>query len=273
MFRRRYQIGLLVIVFVGCNQNPFAATRNGPSWNQGGLEQPDHVVQFGELNRRNRSLDSNNRDLHSQLARMEQENQLLQKRLTLSQQHLQETTSDLQAALTSKEQTRKELEGLTKSVQYRGGATIHANNSLFNSLKIADIPDATVTQEDGIIRIQISADDLFHPGTVQWQTGAQEVLADVAAAIRRHYPRQALSIESHTDRSTRRIGTSQHQLSVSQALLIYDSLVKQHRLPERQFVVTGFGGMAPLVSNATPAGRNKNRRIDIVVHPQSIGQQ
>jgi flagellar motor protein MotB len=31
--------------------------------------------------------------------------------------------------------------------------------------------------------------------------------------------------------------------------------------------------MAPLVSNATPEGRHENRRIDIVVHPESIARE
>ncbi|MEO2012217.1 MAG: OmpA family protein [Pirellulaceae bacterium] len=273
MFRRRYPLGLLAILIVGCNQNPFAATRNGPNWNRGAKQQPDHIVHLDELDRRNRTLDANNRDLHSQLARAEQEKQLLQEQLTVVRRNLKETTNDLKSEVASGKQSRKELEGINASVRFRGGASIRANNSLSNALELADIPDATVTREDGIVRIQLAADDLFRPGTVQWQTPSQDILSDVAAAIRRHYPRQALSIESHTDRSTRRVGETQHQLSVSQALLIHNELVTRHRLPEGQFVVTGFGGMAPLVSNATPEGRHENRRIDIVVHPESIARE
>jgi flagellar motor protein MotB len=279
MFRLHTQLALpillakilCILLMTGCNQNPFSTSRTGPNWNRNAPEQPPHVTQLAELDRRNRSLDSNNSDLHSRVAQAEQEKQLLQKRLKQAQQLLDETAGDLEAAMADNEDAKKEIEGLYASTKHRGGATIRANSSLTSRLELADIDLAKVTQEDGIIRIQLPADELFHPGTIDLQRDAADLLADTAAAIRRSYPRQVITIEAHTDNSTRRTGKTMHQLSASQALTVHEELVRQHRLPERQFVVTGFGDIAPLVSNATPAGRNKNRRVDLVVHPELFG--
>lgn len=259
-----------VLLAAGCNQNPFGTARTGPSWDRNPAEQPPHVTQLAELDRRNRNLDSNNSDLHRQIAKIEQEKQLLQKRLKKTQQQLEETANDLDTALAEKNQAKKEIEGLYASTRHRGGATIRSNNSLTDRLDLDDVPEATVSQDDGVIRITVPADELFHPGTVQLQGGATDILADIAAAIRRTYPRQVITIECHTDNTTRRVGKTMHQLAASQALQIHEVLVVENRLPEKQFVVTGFGDVAPLVSNATPAGRNKNRRVDLVIHPEQI---
>lgn len=273
MHRLQTQLVLLLLLAMpGCNQNPFSTSRNGPNWNRTVPDQPPHVTQLAELDRRLRSLDTNNGDLHRRIAQSEREKLLLQKRLKQAQQLLDETAGDLEAALTDKEEAKKEIEGLYASTKHRGGATIRANSSLANRLELPDIELAKVTQEDGVIRIQLPADELFHPGTVDLQQGATDIFSELAAAVRRNYPRQVITIEAHTDNSTRRYGKTMHQLSASQALMVHDELVRKHRLPEGQFVVTGFGDIAPLVSNATPAGKNKNRRVDLVVHPELFGQ-
>jgi chemotaxis protein MotB len=41
-------------------------------------------------------------------------------------------------------------------------------------------------------------------------------------------------------------------------------------MPASQFAVTGHGDNYPLASNATPAGQEKNRRVEIVIAPESF---
>jgi flagellar motor protein MotB len=272
MFRLPPHFALLpILLLVGCNQNPFSTAGKGPSWNRSAPERPAHVTQLEELDRRNQSLDTDNRSLQRRVGQIEQERQSLQKLLQTRTQLLEETTADLESALVDKDKAKQEMEGLYASTKFRGGASIRANSSLTDQLTLTDIPGAKVEQDNGVVRIQIPADELFHPGMMQLQSGAPNIMADIAAAIRRNYPRQIISIECHTDNSPPRVGKTLHQLSVSQALTIHDEMLVKHRLPERQFLVTGYGGIAPLVSNATPAGKNKNRRVDIVIHPDTFG--
>ena len=128
MFRLHTQLALpillakilCILLMTGCNQNPFSTSRTGPNWNRNAPEQPPHVTQLAELDRRNRSLDSNNSDLHSRVAQAEQEKQLLQKRLKQAQQLLDETAGDLEAAMADNEDAKKEIEGLYASTKHRG---------------------------------------------------------------------------------------------------------------------------------------------------------
>ena len=99
------------------------------------------------------------------------------------------------------------------------------------------------------------------------------MIADVAIEIRRAYPDQLLGIEGHTDNDPVTGGyRTNHELSAARALAVYDVLVKnQHYRPEQLFVV-GHGANHPLVSNGTLEGKQRNRRVEIVIYPDRLGQ-
>ena len=61
-------------------------------------------------------------------------------------------------------------------------------------------------------------------------------------------------------------------LTSAQAQSVFQQLVRSvSRLPPaRQLSVLAMGENHPLASNATPAGKAKNRRIEIVVYPDTI---
>ena len=72
-----------------------------------------------------------------------------------------------------------------------------------------------------------------------------------------------LSIEGHTDD----VGSKEHNLELSQrrAASVRDYLVEQG-VPADSVSARGFGESQPLASNETAAGRQENRRVEIVVN-------
>ena len=149
---------------------------------------------------------------------------------------------------------------------------ITANNSVRQSLQLIDIEGVEVRQEQDVIRIQMPSDELFRRGTIQLTPTAYAYLDKVADAIARHYPRQRIGIEGHTDSApaSGASGVTNHQLSSMQSLAVFDILTRRNRLPARQFFVLGMGANHPRASNATDAGRAKNRRIELVIYPQEM---
>jgi outer membrane protein OmpA-like peptidoglycan-associated protein len=82
------------------------------------------------------------------------------------------------------------------------------------------------------------------------------------------YPRKiaqayTLSIEGHTDD----VGSKEHNLELSErrAASVRDYLVEQG-VPAESVSARGFGESQPLASNETAAGRQENRRVEIVVN-------
>jgi chemotaxis protein MotB len=268
--RIAWLITVVALALAACNRNPFLSAQQSPIWQQS-QKQP-YAAQLQELSQRASELDVNNRDLHAQLAQSQQQMQLLRDEVALLQKRLAETARQLKDVHVAKQDSEKRLEALQASTRLRGGATITANNSFKQSLQLIELPGLDVRQEDDVIRIEIPADRLFVVNTSQLQAGAYGLLDQVAESISRNYSRQKIVIEGHTDAAPIGSGSlvSNHQLSSSQAIAVFDQFTRRNRLPDNQFSTMAFGANYPRVSNATPAGRAKNRRIELAIYPETI---
>ena len=170
-------------------------------------------------------------------------------------------------------QMRSRTTAMAASIRTQSQAEIRSNNSLLRNLTLTNLPGVQVRQDGDVIRVEIPTDQLFNPGTAQLKIGADETLRSVGADLVRNYPQQMIGIEGHTDNATatldRKPPTRQH-LSVAQATAVYDALVRAGGLPAKQLFVVGHGANHPVVSNATDAGRARNRRIEIVIYPETM---
>ena len=53
-------------------------------------------------------------------------------------------------------------------------------------------------------------------------------------------------------------------------MTVYDYLTQRGLFRAEQLFVGGFGANHPVVSNATPAGKERNRRVELVVYPEQV---
>jgi len=226
--------------------------------------------QVSDLNRRVGQLDVNNADLHRQLAQAEQARQASQEQVSLLQKQLGDMASKLKDTQVAKVEAEKQVNAIQASTRVRGGATITANNSIRQSLAPVAIPGLDIRQDGEVVRIEIPSDKLFTPGTAQLQTDGYRILDEVAAAVQRTYSRQRVVVEAHSDDSLGANPTAAHTLTNAQAQAVFQQLVQRGRLPPRQLSVLAMGENHPLASNATPAGKAKNRRVEIVIYPDNI---
>lgn len=261
----------------GCKQGPFApAAKPVTSTAPNVFQQQAQTLnsQVGDLNRRVGQLDLNNADLHRQLAQADQqrqqERQTAQEQISLLQKQLGETAARLKDTQLARVDADKQVNALQASTRLRGGAAITANNSVRQSLATVAIPGLDIRQDGEVIRIEIPGDKLFLPGTAQLQSDGYRILDEVAAAVQRTYGRQRIVIEGHTDDSLAANPTGAHLLTAAQTQAVFQQLVQRGRLPARQLSVLAMGENHPLVSNGTPVGKAKNRRIELVVYPDTI---
>ena len=108
----------------------------------------------------------------------------------------------------------------------------------------------------------------------QLRPGAANLVADVASELRRTYPDQIIGIEGHTDSDPIAGGQwrNNHQLAIARAMAVQDVIVSSGRFRADQILVVGHGANHPVVSNATPQGKQRNRRVELVVYPERRGQ-
>ncbi len=111
------------------------------------------------------------------------------------------------------------------------------------------------------------ADVLFDFGKYNLRPEAREALAKLTGIVLAH-PGLELDVEGHTDS----VGTEEfnQRLSERRAGAVRDYLVQQG-LNADLLRARGFGETMPVVSNDTAAGRQQNRRVEIIVSGEVIG--
>ncbi len=259
----------------GCNQSRAVTAPGAASsgWTQPGGALPNVTIpqdaQLQDLGRRASALDADNRDLHTELARTDQQNQLLKQELSLVREQLAKLSSQVRETELAKQEANRQVEALQATVTRGGGAVLKANNSLQDSLQLIQIAGLDVRQDGDVIRIAVPADQLFQPGTSQMLPSAYSLLDQVASSLSRAYPRHKIGVEGYTDNSSVSAGSS-HQITSAQASAIVDNLIRRNRVSENQLLAVSHGANHPRASNGTPAGRAKNRRIEFVVYPETV---
>jgi outer membrane protein OmpA-like peptidoglycan-associated protein len=113
------------------------------------------------------------------------------------------------------------------------------------------------------------SDVLFDTGKYSLKPGAREKLAKVAGILLA-YPGLNIAVGGYTDNVG---GDSMNQtLSENRAGSVRDYLVQQG-VASSSVSATGFGNTLPVSSNDNSAGRQQNRRVELLVSGEAIGTQ
>jgi outer membrane protein OmpA-like peptidoglycan-associated protein len=113
------------------------------------------------------------------------------------------------------------------------------------------------------------SDVLFDTGKYTLKPGAREKLSKVAGILIA-YPGLDIAVGGYTDN----VGTDQlnQGLSEQRAGAVRDYLVQQG-VAMNSITATGFGNTLPVASNDNSAGRQENRRVELLVSGESIGTE
>jgi flagellar motor protein MotB len=265
--------GVAISFLAGCNQypvSPYAQQQQPITLSP--QQQTAIAQQTQQYQQRAATLDRDNQELQSMLAQSRQQTQLLEEQIRATQTQLKDTTDRLVALQTDNDQLRGRTSAMAANMQVRNQAEIRANNTLLRSLTVTNMPGINVRQDGDVIRIELPGDQLFNFGTAQLKPGADGLLKTIAADLTQNYPQQLFGVEGHTDGSpmtSPQYPTDQH-LAIAQAMAVYDGLTRMGGMPTRQLFVVAHGGSHPVVSNGTEAGRARNRRVEVVIYPETM---
>ena len=131
----------------------------------------------------------------------------------------------------------------------------------------------TIQKEQNMVRIIIEEPVIFETGSLEITDYGQRALEQLAIALNAQ-SNILVTVVGHTDRN--RIAkkakylTDNWDLSVLKAAAITRALTEA-KLDPTIVTVSGRGAIAPMVSNVTPEGREKNKRSEIIVAPSNSG--
>jgi chemotaxis protein MotB len=151
-------------------------------------------------------------------------------------------------------------------------AASDARAALFHQLalkfqKMIDAGQLKITLRDGRMVIELANDVLFESGQTVIKPEGQKAVAQVASILRT-IPNRRFQVAGDTDNvpiETARF-PSNWELSAARAVEVVRLLIAKGVRPGL-LSAAGYGEFDPIAANETPAGKAKNRRIEITLQP------
>jgi len=137
-------------------------------------------------------------------------------------------------------------------------AEIAENQRLIDELRRSGT-DATMTDRGVAIHLP---DILFGFNRSDLSSDANGTIEEIARAIRDKTPGRGVLVEGHTDA----VGSEEYNRGLSERRAESVALALIHGgVSRRQVQSKGFGKTRPIASNDTESGRQRNRRVEIIV--------
>jgi chemotaxis protein MotB len=111
---------------------------------------------------------------------------------------------------------------------------------------------------------------LFDSEGAQFTSAGEEVLGKVSSILTSDLPRNRVIVEGHTDDQPieNADGVTNWEYSISRATAILHYFIDVKELSPARFGVAGYAEFRPVASNTTEEGRDRNRRVEIVITPE-----
>lgn len=126
-------------------------------------------------------------------------------------------------------------------------------------------PTTSTLAENGQLMVTLPSDALFveNQTTLRPETS---VLLDTIVTDLRNYPGATIQVAGHTD--SQGAGADDRSRSFEQATAVAQYLSNQLG-EDYRWMVLGYGSSRPVADNTSDLNRQRNRRIEIVIDPQS----
>jgi len=201
-------------------------------------------------------LQQQKKDLEGHKGKLEKENaELKQQTATLEQKN--KTAEQEKAALLAASQQRQQqyeqlVQGLSKEVE-KG--------------------QLQVRQYQNMLAVDLAEQIFFDSGRAALKKEGKEVLQKVAEALK-SYENKIIRVVGHTDnvklaKSLQATYPTNWELSVARSTSVVRFL-QENGIPPERMIPAGRGEYEPVAPNDTPEGRQKNRRIEIMLIDKSL---
>ena len=190
-----------------------------------------------------------NRELLDQLDDKAQALALEQERLNKSAQRLKELEDLIAAKEASMQKLKETLSKALNSFEGKG---------------------LTVEQKNGKVYVSMENKLLFNSGSWAVGTEGKKAVIEVGKVLGDN-PDISVLIEGHTDDDAFTASgpiADNWDLSTKRATAIVAILSENKKINKQNLTAAGRGEFSPLASNATPEGKAKNRRIEIILTPR-----
>ncbi len=214
------------------------------------------AAAIAESERRSAEAQAQSEMLRQQIAEERTRTAETEAELTRARETTAQTEAELARARAATAQTEAELTRAREELGRRDSANLERMSAMQAALsKLA----ATRTSERGFI---VTLPGLFFDsGKSVLKAGARNTLTKIADQLRIN-AETSIAVEGHTD--SKGTDALNQALSERRATAVRDYLVSRG-VPSSKITMTGLGETSPVATNDTAAGRQQNRRVELVI--------
>ncbi|HSK03675.1 MAG TPA: OmpA family protein [Kofleriaceae bacterium] len=213
-------------------------------------------------------LDETARTKESELGKIRDEKEATESELGKIRGQKEATESELGKVRGQKEATEKELAELRrqKEAAEKRIAQYKALQAKFRAL--VDTGKLQVVFRNGQMTLKLPSGILFPSGSAELSKDGQAALGEVVKILMQFKDRRFM-VAGHTDNQPIIRNTAfkdNWYLSTARANSVVQYMIKQ-KFPARNLAAAGYGEFDPVARNDSDAGREQNRRIEIILVP------
>ncbi|HXG65641.1 MAG TPA: OmpA family protein [Blastocatellia bacterium] len=181
-----------------------------------------------------------------------------EREVTLARQRLEQAQTEAERAKANEELARLEAERARLEAEQARQEKSDLQQRLFTSLS-----EILETRREARGLIVSLSDVLFDFNKATLTPGAREKLSKLAGILLAYPGPYRIEIEGHTDA----VGSQEYNLKLSQdrAESVRYYLVQAGLAADKFIGTRGLGEIRPVASNDTPEGRQRNRRVEIII--------
>jgi chemotaxis protein MotB len=129
--------------------------------------------------------------------------------------------------------------------------------------------DVRVALDSRGLRIVVLDHALFDPDETQLTSSGEETLGKIAELLSADFSGSRVTLEGHTDNQPIEDAgeVTNWEYSIGRATAVLHFFLDVKRLSPERFGVAGYAEYRPADSNATEEGRDRNRRVEVVIAP------
>ncbi len=152
----------------------------------------------------------------------------------------------------------------------------------FENLRPSDGASSRIPVQNAARETRYSLNDLmkqlrYDSGEATIKPERYQALSQLVEQLKSAPPEQLIRVEGHADNmeigpSLKSVYPTNWDLSKARAAGVLRYLVEKGGIDSARISSVGYGDTKPVVSNATEAGRQKNRRVDIVLYSPEPAQ-
>lgn len=227
-----------------------------------------------------KTLQQQNAALEQQKASLEELKAALEKQKTTLQEQ-RAALEEQKAALEQKNMATQEQVGSLEQQKASLLAASQQRQQQYDALvqglsKEVEKGQLQVRQYKDMLTVDLAEQIFFDSGRATLKTGGKDVLKKVGEALK-GYENKVIRVVGHTDnvpvaKSLQATFPTNWELSVARATNVVRYL-QEVGIPPQRMVASGRSEYDPVATNDTPEGRQKNRRIEIMLIDQSLANE